>query len=83
MTNNYFEILMSVCSWGIAECVRQRLDPQNAENLRKCLAKPLRHIRFSLMDPAEFALNVTTKKLLSMEESMELLNCFLVPPEKR
>ncbi|XP_035702418.1 kelch-like protein 24 [Folsomia candida] len=80
---NEMEVFEAVNRWGTAECVRQNLDPQNTENLRKCLAKPLRHIRFSLMDPAEFALNVTTKKLLSMEESVELLNCFLIPPVRR
>ncbi|XP_021962058.1 kelch-like protein 11 [Folsomia candida] len=77
------KVLEAVHRWGLAECKRKNLDPTNAENLRSCLAKPLNHIRFPLMDPAEFALNVTSKKLLNTDESMELLTCFLVPPKKR
>ncbi|XP_035716062.1 kelch-like protein 24 [Folsomia candida] len=80
---NEMEVFEAVNRWGLAECARLSLDPDNTENLGKCLAKPLNYIRFPLMNPEEFALNVTSKKLLNTDESMELLTCFLVSPERR
>lgn len=35
------------------------------------------------MDPEEYTLVVSTKKLLSLEDSVELLTTFLLPPERR
>ncbi|XP_021966440.1 kelch-like protein 41a [Folsomia candida] len=80
---NEMEVFEAVNRWGLAECTRQSLDPSNTENLRRCLAKPLNYVRFPLMNPKEFALKVTPKKLLNMEESMELLTSFLVPLNER
>ncbi|XP_035700473.1 BTB/POZ domain-containing protein 2-like isoform X1 [Folsomia candida] len=80
---NEVEIFEAVYRWGLAECARRSLDPSNPENLRFCLAKPLNYIRFPLMDPEEYTLVVSTKKLLSLEDSVELLTTFLLPPERR
>ncbi|XP_035700482.1 BTB/POZ domain-containing protein 2-like [Folsomia candida] len=80
---NEIEVFEAVYRWGLAECARRSLDPSNPENLRFCLAKPLNYIRFPLMDPEEFTLVVSSKKLLSLEESVELLTTFLVPAERR
>ncbi|XP_035713962.1 BTB/POZ domain-containing protein 6-B isoform X1 [Folsomia candida] len=79
---NEMVVFEAVHRWGVAECKRKNLDPTVVENLKSCLAKPLNYVRFSLMDPSEFALNVITKKILSTEESMELLASFLIPQRR-
>ncbi|XP_035715964.1 BTB/POZ domain-containing protein 2-like [Folsomia candida] len=80
---NEMEVFEAIYRWGIAECERQSLDHTNPVDLRKCLAEPLKHTRFPLMDPSEFVLKVATKNLLSSEEGMDVLTCILVLPENR
>ncbi|XP_035715894.1 BTB/POZ domain-containing protein 2-like [Folsomia candida] len=80
---NEIEVFEAVYRWGQAECTRLSLDFKNSENLRKCLAKPLTHIRFPLMSHKDFALKVASKKLLNVEETMELLTSFLLPVDER
>lgn len=70
-----FAVYNGLVRWAEGQCVRSRQE-RTDENLRKVLGDLIYHVRFPIMDVKEFTEKLSSKKILSTKEKVELYQYF-------
>lgn len=76
-------VFEAIYRWGLAECERQGLDPADNESLKMILRKPLKHVRFALMDKDDFVFKVAVRNVLDLEELVVVQTFFIASESRR